>query len=326
MVVDTESFVADLKGLIDIVDRDFLLIRDQLRSNWNPYDILPLYLEIDLVTLCIILMLFFSALCLILSLITNNYSHVDRLWSIVPSIYVFHFTVYPFLIRQEAIPTRQIVMQGLSLLWSLRLTYNFWRKGGYSFEGEDYRWAYVRKFIGNWFLWFLFNVFFICLFQHALLMLITLPAYVSYKSQTEPFGVVDYFAVGLFLLFLALETVADEQQWRFQLKKYALLNSKKKLTGDYKSGFLKSGLFKYSRHPNFFGEISLWWSFYIFSIAATGKWINYSIIGAFILTLLFQGSTLLTEYISASKYPEYRQYQEKTSRFLLLPPRKDKRD
>ena len=81
-------------------------------------------------------------------------------------------------------------------------------------------------------------------------------------------------------------------------------------------GFLTTGLFRYSRHPNFFCEQAMWWTYYVFSIAAGAGWLTWTITGAVLLTLLFQGSTWLTEKISLRKYPDYAYYQETTSRLM----------
>ncbi|TPX69804.1 hypothetical protein SpCBS45565_g02150 [Spizellomyces sp. 'palustris'] len=103
----------------------------------------------------------------------------------------------------------------------------------------------------------------------------------------------------------------------------------------YARGYLTTGLFKYSRHPNFFCEIMIWWSIYGFSVAATipkstglkdltwSNIVNWSIIGPIMLTLLFQGSTSFTEGISAKKYPTYQIYQKATSRLIPMWPGKD---
>jgi steroid 5-alpha reductase family enzyme len=98
--------------------------------------------------------------------------------------------------------------------------------------------------------------------------------------------------------------------------RYALLDNKKPLTPEYSKGFLTRGLFAYSRHPNFFCEISLWWSFYVFAISVTKEAIHWSIVGTILLTLLFQGSTTFTETITLKKYPEYAEYQRTTSRLI----------
>lgn len=86
--------------------------------------------------------------------------------------------------------------------------------------------------------------------------------------------------------------------------------------------FLTTGLFRYSRHPNFFCEVALWWVFYGFSVSAGAGWLNPTVCGVVTLTALFQGSTNFTETISASKYAEYAAYQRRTSRLVPMWPRK----
>ena len=93
---------------------------------------------------------------------------------------------------------------------------------------EDYRWPELQRkmkaFSPTLFpaLWQVFNVTFICLYQHVLLLLIALPAYAAQRSA-EPLGALDAGATVLFLCLLLLESVADQQQWRFQQSKRKLL-------------------------------------------------------------------------------------------------------
>eukprot|EP00742_Colponemidia_sp_Colp-10_P008965 GILJ01009740.1.p1 GENE.GILJ01009740.1~~GILJ01009740.1.p1 ORF type:complete len:348 (+),score=43.26 GILJ01009740.1:44-1045(+) len=264
-----------------------------------------------------------TALCWIMSVITNNFSQVDKLWSIIPVIYVSIFAAKDISLLAsksvtDSIDWRLILMFGCSLLWGVRLTFNFWRKGGYTWHGEDYRWPIIKKILAPYPIFTqIFNFTFIAVYQNILLFLIVSPSMVCYLSRNQtPLNSIDLFAAICYLCLLTGETVADQQQWIFQNAKYAKINAKAKLTGDYARGFLTSGLFRYSRHPNFFCEMSLWWSFYLFSVAATGSWVNWTALGAFLLTQLFQGSTWLTERITKQKYPSYGQYQQTTSRII----------
>lgn len=95
------------------------------------------------------------------------------------------------------------------------------------------------------------------------------------------------------------------------------------------SGFLTVGLFRYSRHPNFFFEQAQWWVFYAIGATAAvasglgffGGVLNWTIVGPLLLTALFIGSTIFTESITASRYPEYAEYRRTTSMLVPLPPR-----
>jgi len=84
-------------------------------------------------------------------------------------------------------------------------------------------------------------------------------------------------------------------------------------------GFRTTGLFALARHPNFAAEQAIWCTFYLFGVAATGQWLNWSVIGAVLLILLFQGSTQFTEKISLGKYPEYAEYRRRVPRFIPRP-------
>ena len=72
---------------------------------------------------------------------------------------------------------------------------------------------------------------------------------------------------------------------------------------------MNTGLFRYSRHPNYLCELGMWWVFYLFAVAASGQWIHWTGAGFVALTALFVGSIRLSESISAQKYPSYRDYQ-----------------
>jgi steroid 5-alpha reductase family enzyme len=256
--------------------------------------------------------------CWIASLLTKDTSWVDRIWSVVPAVYVWIFAIAGVATGADA--TRLVLMAVLVTAWAARLTFNFARKGGYS-GMEDYRWAILRGRMKPW-QFQLFNLFFIVLYQNALLVLITLPALIAWQNPVALTGWDAAFAV-LFAGFLVGELLADQQQWDFHKSKAA--------AGGYlPPGFLTTGLFRFSRHPNFFFEQAQWWTFYAIGATAAaasglGLWggaLNWTIIGAALLTLLFIGSTIFTESITAAKYPAYADYQRTTSMLVPLPPRR----
>jgi steroid 5-alpha reductase family enzyme len=248
--------------------------------------------------------------CYVTSLITKENSWVDRLWSIVPVAYVWVFAIAAGLAD-----VRLDVMAGLVTLWGVRLTFNFARKGGYS-GMEDYRWAVLRGRMSRG-QFAVFNLLFIVLYQNAILVLITLPAYTAYLNQT-PFGPLDVLLAVLFLVLLAGETLADQQQWEFHTRKAAEVAAGREPA----PRFLQTGLFRFSRHPNFFFEQGQWWTFFLFGAVAAGSVLQWTVLGAFLLTLLFVGSTMFTESITRSKYPEYADYQATTSAIVPWFPRR----
>lgn len=254
--------------------------------------------------------------CFILGELTGNCSQVDKIWSIVPLVYAWYIAY------AGGMNDRMVLMAILVSIWGIRLTYNFSRRGAYTWKfwagEEDYRWGVLRAKpeLKGRFRWFLFNLFFICLYQNGLILLFTLPILVALKGSATPLGWLDYVAAAGFIFFVIIETVADQQQWNYQQEKHRKMNAGEKLEGIYKKGFTHTGLWKYMRHPNYLGEQAIWICFYLLGVAATGQWINWSIAGCLLLVILFQGSSDFSEAISAEKYPDYKEYQKKTGRFI----------
>jgi len=253
-----------------------------------------------------------AALCWLLSLVFREYSWVDRIWSVVPPVYIGTFAA-----QAGWKDPRLDLMLVLVTLWGLRLTFNYARKGGYAPGGEDYRWAILKARMRPW-QWQIFNLGFIATYQNLLLLLITLPAW-SVMKNPRRFGVAEMVLAWLFVLLLALETWADQQQWRFHREK-----QRRRVAGEPEpKGFCDTGLWSVSRHPNFFCEQGQWWVVYGFAVIATGRLIDVTIVGPLLLTLLFHGSARFTESISAAKYAGYADYQRRVSRMIPFWPKGD---
>jgi steroid 5-alpha reductase family enzyme len=246
----------------------------------------------------------------LLSVTTGEHSWVDRIWSVVPIVYTGIFAG-----AAGFADARLDTMFVLVALWGVRLTFNFARKGGYARGGEDYRWAVLRGRMSPW-QFQLFTVFFIVIYQNVILLLITLPADTALRHRS-PFGVADAVAALVFVALLVGETVADQQQWDFQAWKRAELAEGREPA----DRFLRTGLFRYSRHPNFFFEQAQWWVVFAFGAIAARSVLQWTVLGAVLLTLLFVGSTRFTESISLSRYPEYAEYQRVTSPVVPWRPR-----
>ena len=260
--------------------------------------------------------------CFVVGELSKNYSQMDKLWSILPIAYTWVVAI------KGSLHPRLVFMAVLVTLWGIRLTFNFARKGAYKLKfwqgEEDYRWKVLREkkeFQPHW-KWVLFNLFFISIYQNVLVLLICVPALASMASEVELHWV-DYLAGGLVASALILETIADEEQYAFQTKKYKMLGEGKKLEelpAPYDKGFNTHGLWNVSRHPNYLGEMLFWIFLYVFSIASGIGIANWSMIGALLLVVLFLGSSTFGEEISASKYPEYKLYRKKVSRFIPFRP------
>ena len=180
---------------------------------------------------------------------TSDPSIVDRLWSILPWCYVWHWYF-------SALSPRLLLLAVLATLWGVRLTWNFVIKGGFS-GGEDYRWAEIRTWPGFDRGWEVFNLVFICGFQQLLILAFVSPAAAVIDSRS-PLNRLDAVATLLFLAFLVGESVADWQMFQFQTEKYRRIRANEPLES-YSRGFISTGLWSLSRHPNYFCEVSMWW-------------------------------------------------------------------
>ena len=250
------------------------------------------------------------SLSFLFGLITGDYSWTDRLWSTMPVVFAWIYAAH----GGFALPL--LVATILVTLWGARLTFNFARRGGYT-TAEDYRWPILQKRISNPVLWQLFNLLFIALYQQILFIAFTFPLYLlSMQGPTEMTFPL-WLASLLFLGFLVIETIADQQQYTFQQSKYSLMPKREQWSKDYEKGFRTSGLFARSRHPNYFGELGVWFSIYIFASLAIGTFLNWSLVGPLALTMLFSISTIFTESITAKKYESYHQYKKQASAIIF---------
>jgi len=279
--------------------------------------------DLQLSTLQILIMVcsISMAYCFIVGELTTNNSQMDKLWSILPIVYAW------IIVGKSNMNPRVFVMAILITIWGIRLTYNFAKKGAYSIKfwsgEEDYRWVVLRedpKLNKRW-KWALFDLFFISIYQNALVLAICLPM-LAVMDSTALFNVLDVIVAALLLGFIILETIADKQQMSFQTKKYDLLKqgmSLEELPHPYHMGFNTQGLWGRSRHPNYFSEQSIWVMLYFFCISAgVTSYIlfNWTLVGSMFLMLLFIGSSMFSEGISLNKYPAYEDYIHKVSKYV----------
>jgi steroid 5-alpha reductase family enzyme len=276
---------------------------------------------------------FFALFSFIAGTATGWWSWVDRIWSISPAAYVLLFALLT-----APLHPRLCLMAALAALWAARLTANFARKGGFGDvtpENEDYRWPVVRAWMRAHLparfervLREAFHIFFVCAYQNVLLWLQVAPAcIVVLAAPRSALTLADAGAAAAFLALLALEAFTDEAQWAFQSAKHALTPAQRAAAGgDFARGFCTTGVFAWSRHANFFAEQSMWWVFFGFGCIVRqpatlrDALLHYSAVGPLMLSLLFQGSTEITERITAAKYPAYAAYQQTTSRLVPWPP------
>ncbi|KAF6820448.1 DUF1295 domain-containing protein [Colletotrichum sojae] len=250
----------------------------------------------------------------------KNYSQIDRLWSLLPNWYVLHMGAWAYLNGE---PAQRVLLAGVATtLWSARLTFNYWRKGGYERGSEDYRWEIVRNYVPGW-VFFIFNITFISFYQSVLLLAFSAaPAYsLLLASRLEPeISAADWAFFSIIVGLVVSEYISDGQQWDYQTAKHAYLKDGKVPRGwsqqDLDRGFVTHGMWAYSRHPNFFAEQMIWFVLYQWSCFATKVLVSYTFAGSAALIMLFQGSTWLTELITSGKYSGYGDYQKQVGMFM----------
>jgi steroid 5-alpha reductase family enzyme len=151
---------------------------------------------------------------------------------------------------------------------------------------------------------------------------VTAPTYILLlASRLYPaMTTVEYVFARFLIVLIVVEWFADGQQWNFHAAKAAYQRTAKPQPGYSRGqldrGFNTTGLWKFSRHPNFAAEQTIWVTLYVWAAYTTGSWWNWTVAGPIAYLSVFAGSIPLTEYISAGKYPEYKLYQQRVGRCL----------
>jgi len=230
------------------------------------------------------------------SLVKRDASIIDVFWGLG-----FVGVGWVYFAAGDGQALRQPLVVGLVTLWGVRLSLHIlWRNWG---RGEDYRYREMREKNPEAFpLRSLLSVFWL---QALLLWAIAMPLYqVQRRSEPLALAPLDVLALALFLLGFVFEAGGDWQLARF------------KRDPANQGLVMNRGLWRYTRHPNYFGDAVVWWSFFCFAAATSGGW--WTIVSPLLMTLLLMrvsGVTLLEKKLDETK-PAYREYVERTSAFF----------
>lgn len=201
--------------------------------------------------------------------------------------------------------TRYLLLLIMVAIWGTRLgVHIFLRNKG---REEDWRYRNWRKTWGKW--WELRAYLHVFLVQASLLLIIAVPIIWTAVYAFEPLGFLDYLGLSVWLIGFLFEAIADYQLLKFKNKK------------ENKDKIMQTGLWKYSRHPNYFGETLLWWGVFLISLAAKDGFLT--IFGPLTITYLLtsvSGVPMLEKKYKNNK--QYQAYAQKTSVFLPLPAKK----
>ncbi|MGB1009900.1 MAG: DUF1295 domain-containing protein [Thiolinea sp.] len=244
-------------------------------------------------------MLVFALAGWVLSLIKKDVSIVDSMWSLM---ILLAGTVF-FLTTADNSPRRTLAFILLAA-WAIRLSAHItWAHWG---DEEDYRYQRIRA---NNEPNFTFKSIYIVFGLQAFLgWLVALPLMATSTSDV-PLGWLDYIGVALWLCGMFFESVGDYQMARF------------KADPDSKGKVYDQGLWRYTRHPNYFGECVIWWGFFLIALSAGGWWSVLSPLLMTFLLLKVSGVAMLEQDIGERR-PAYAQYIKQTNAFIPWFPRR----
>ena len=235
-----------------------------------------------------------------ISVLLKNASIVDPFWGVTFVISGWYFYTQ----TPDGEQARKLLIVILVTIWGLRLSlYLLWRNWG---KGEDFRYQAFRQRYGPERYWWI-SFFQTFLLQGILAWIISAPL-LGAQFRGGPMNVLDYLAIVIWIVGFIFEAGSDLQLARFTTDP---VNRGKLLT---------TGFWRYSRHPNYFGDAACWWGFGVFSLAA-GSYL--AALGAVVMTVLIvrvSGVKLLEKSLVETK-PGYRDYVRRTSSFIPLPPR-----
>jgi steroid 5-alpha reductase family enzyme len=232
------------------------------------------------------------------SLYHEDVSIVDSLWSLM-----FLAGAISYSLSAAKLSAANVLLLTLVTVWSLRLSvFLTVRNWG---QPEDRRYREIRQ---NNEPYFRFKSLYIVFGLQALLAWIISAPLLAALTSEFPINTVVILATLLWTAGFLIESIADNQLYRFKASKE---NSGK---------VLNTGLWRYSRHPNYFGEFLIWWAFYLFAVASGAWWTVFSPLLMSLLLLKVSGVTLMEKDINERR-ADYRQYIASTSAFIPWKPK-----
>lgn len=241
----------------------------------------------------------------IISSIYNNTSIYDPYWSVAPVFIAFYYILYsPF----TGNLMRRIIVLSLTAIWATRLTWH-WARGWGGLKDEDWRYTMYREDKEGMF--WVINLFGLQLMPTIAVYLASLSLYPALFVKGTGFNLLDLVGVIITSIAIIIEAVADKQLRDFIQER------------EETETIMEEGLWNYSRHPNYFGEILFWFGLYFFALA-TDIHFWWTIIGPILIFLLFYFVSIpLMDQRNLSRRPNYEKHMKKVSKLFLLPPKKE---
>jgi steroid 5-alpha reductase family enzyme len=240
------------------------------------------------------------------SMAAGNSSVYDPYWSVAPAVIVL-----AWLATGPAGPAtaRPVLVAGLILAWAIRLTANWartWRGLGH----EDWRYVQIRTETRGRLPWWLVSLAGVHLMPTAIVAVGMLAVWPAVTVRDRPPGVLDLAALAVTAAAIAVEAVADLQLHRFAADPAQ------------RGQVLRRGLWRYSRHPNYLGEIGFWSGLWLFALAAAPDW-WWTVVGPGSMLLLFTVvSVPMMDRRSLARRPGYAEHMRRVPALLPLPVRR----
>lgn len=260
------------------------------------------FVEASMILTLLIFDLVMTVVIFACSLVVKNASLYDPFWSVIPPVLMLYTMV-----RLQAFGMVNCLLLGAITVWAIRLTYN-WAINWESFKEQDWRYDLIKSKT---------KIFFPLASFSAIMLLPTLIVFAQVFVASEiikanaTVSAIAIISTAVILIAVVIQGISDVQMRTFRKS-----NTEKRI--------IDTGLWKYSRHPNYFAEILVWWGVYGFYIA-TYQQFNVLIIAPLIMTTLFLVISIpMMEKKILLKRPEYKEYQKETSMLLPLPHRKNK--
>lgn len=233
----------------------------------------------------------------IMSLLLNNASLYDPYWSVIPPIFI----IFVFYYHNLTLNLPYFLMMLAISFWALRLTLN-WVKGWHGLNEVDWRYLMIRDKAPK--LYFLTNFLAIQLFP-TLIVFIQILVGIHIFEFVATLNIV--FMIGFMMVVIAtiIQYISDEQ-----MRKFRKNNQKDKKCID-------EGLWRYTRHPNYFGEVMVWWGLYVMYVGIA-KQLDLYILAPIAMSMLFIFISIpMMEKKILKTRPEYKLYQEQVS--MIIP-------
>lgn len=246
-----------------------------------------------------LILLAYMSLWFVLSLFKRRNDVADIAWGLgfILIAWASYFIAGNFNIRI-------LLVNILVSIWGIRLAWHISNRN--KGKSEDYRYLAWRKEWGNWF--YIRSYLQVYLLQGMLLYIIILPVLLINKNMSGPLNLIDGLGILIWLIGFMFESIGDAQLASF---------IKNPIN---KGKIMQGGLWRYTRHPNYFGEVAQWWGLWLIAMNVPNGW--FGIIGPLTITILIlkiSGIPMLEKKMAEN--PEFTEYKKRTSMFVPMPPK-----